>query len=73
MGKRWLGPKHAYKVSINPLNLTTDISEVRLCIRCERGSDIESFMVEGLETQVCAGCRHEMAVRHRGALATPTA
>lgn len=61
MGRRWLGPKHAYRVSKNPLHYTSKIELTRACIRCERVLHLSAFLLHsGIEVGVCTECRGEL-------------
>lgn len=60
MGRRWLGPKHAHKVSVNPLNFTWKIEDTKRCIRCERVLHKRAFEYLGRVVGVCSGCRKDL-------------
>jgi hypothetical protein len=65
MGKRWLGPRHAFRVKKNPLHYTTRIEDCEQCVRCERFLHRSAFELStGFNVGVCRECRELLARKH---------
>lgn len=64
MAKRWLGPKHAYKVKKNPLHYSWALESCLRCIRCELVLHKSAFAVGDIYTHVCKECRDALSIKH---------